>query len=287
MGGRFLDFLRTLHWPHWATRAVIWSVGVVVALGVIGTGTFFFALWLYEPSLSFKSDLYALNRPPAFIFEDAKGRTIGRRGAVIGERLKLGDMPRVSAGRVSSPWRTAASTNTAASITAACCARCMSTSPRGHFAQGGSTITQQLVKTIFLTPEKTLSRKLEEMAAARELETILTKDQILELYLNRIYLGSGAYGVDGAARTYFGKSARRVTLAEAAMLASLTRGAKRVLAAARSGRGPGARQPRAGSDGRDRRGFRRSRRRRAGASRDRVRPDAQRRAQLFLRHRRR
>src|SRR5262249_31495343 len=81
---------------------------------------------------------------------------------------------------------------------------------------------QQLVKTLFLTSDRTLSRKLVEIAGAWKLERLLSKDQILELYLNRIYLGAGAYGVDGAARLYFGKSARDVTLAEAAMLAGLT-----------------------------------------------------------------
>ena len=78
----------------------------------------------------------------------------------------------------------------------------------GRTVQGGSTITQQLAKMLFLSRERTMARKLEEMAMARELERRLSKAQILELYLNRIYLGSGAYGVDGAARTYFGKSAR-------------------------------------------------------------------------------
>jgi penicillin-binding protein 1A len=92
----------------------------------------------------------------------------------------------------------------------------------GRFDQGGSTITQQLVKILFLTPDRTIARKLVEMAGARQLEKLLTKDQILELYLNRIYLGAGAYGVDGAAQAYFGKSARELTLAEAGMLASLT-----------------------------------------------------------------
>ena len=78
------------------------------------------------------------------------------------------------------------------------------------------------MKILFLTPDRTIARKIVEMAGARQLEKLLTKDQILELYLNRIYLGAGAYGVDGAAQIYFGKSAREVTLAEAAMLASLT-----------------------------------------------------------------
>ncbi|MGY9106361.1 MAG: transglycosylase domain-containing protein, partial [Alphaproteobacteria bacterium] len=93
----------------------------------------------------------------------------------------------------------------------------------GEPVQGGSTLTQQLVKMLYLTPERTIARKFREAGGAWALEEQLSKDEILELYLNRIYLGSGAYGVDGAAQVYFGKSAREVTLAEAAMLAALTR----------------------------------------------------------------
>ena len=78
--------------------------------------------------------------------------------------------------------------------------------------QGGSTITQQTVKIVFLNQERTLARKLEELIDAAVLEKSLSKKQILELYLNRIYLGSGAYGVDGAAHVYFNKSASELTL---------------------------------------------------------------------------
>lgn len=87
--------------------------------------------------------------------------------------------------------------------------------------EGGSTITQQLAKITFLTPEKTLQRKLREAALAMKIEKKLEKKDILELYLNRIYLGHGAYGMEMAARVYFGKSAREVTLPEAALLAGL------------------------------------------------------------------
>ena len=92
----------------------------------------------------------------------------------------------------------------------------------GHGTQqGGSTLTQQLAKNLFLTQERTLSRKGQEAVLALWLEHKYSKDQILELYLNRVYFGSGAYGVEAAARKYFGKSARFVTLAEAAVLAGL------------------------------------------------------------------
>ena len=89
--------------------------------------------------------------------------------------------------------------------------------------EGGSTITQQLAKITFLTPEKTLQRKLMEAALAIKIEKNMTKKEILELYLNRIYLGHGAYGMEMAARVYFGKSVERVSLSEAALLAGLIR----------------------------------------------------------------
>src|SRR5439155_1199423 len=82
-------------------------------------------------------------------------------------------------------------------------------------------ITQQLAKNLFLTQERTVTRKLQEIVLALWLEHKFSKTQILELYLNRVYFGAGAYGIEGAAQRYFGKSARHLTLAEAAMLAAL------------------------------------------------------------------
>jgi penicillin-binding protein 1A len=98
----------------------------------------------------------------------------------------------------------------------------------GRVVQGGSTITQQLVKNLFLTSEQTLKRKLQEVRLARELERQLSKPEILTLYLNRQYFGGRAYGVDAAARRYFGKPAREVTLSEAAMLAGLLKAPSRL-----------------------------------------------------------
>lgn len=95
-------------------------------------------------------------------------------------------------------------------------------------SQGGSTLTQQLAKNIFLTQERTMMRKLQEVELALWLEHKYSKNEILELYLNRVYFGSGAYGVEAAAQKYFGKSARNVTLAEAAMLAGLVKSPSRL-----------------------------------------------------------
>ena len=96
------------------------------------------------------------------------------------------------------------------------------------YSQGGSTITQQLAKNLFLTQERTIHRKLQEMMLAVWLERKFTKTQILELYLNRVYFGAGAYGVEQASQRYFGKSARDVTLAEAALLAGLVKSPSRL-----------------------------------------------------------
>ena len=93
----------------------------------------------------------------------------------------------------------------------------------GRKIVGGSTITQQLAKNLFLTFEKTWTRKLEELVLALILEQRYTKDEILELYLNHIYFGEGSYGIEAAARTYFGKSARELNLVESALLAAIPR----------------------------------------------------------------
>jgi len=97
-----------------------------------------------------------------------------------------------------------------------------------RFSQGGSTLTQQLAKNLFLKPDRTLERKVQEVLLAFWLEHEHTKDQILEMYLNRVYFGSGAYGVEAAARRYFNKSARDVTLSEAALLAGLLKAPSRL-----------------------------------------------------------
>ena len=97
----------------------------------------------------------------------------------------------------------------------------------GTVVEGGSTISQQLAKNLFLTSERTLARKAQEVILAIWLETKFSKSELLELYLNRVYFGGGAYGVEAAARRYFAKSARHVTLSEAALLAGLLKAPSR------------------------------------------------------------
>ncbi|UCE55607.1 MAG: transglycosylase domain-containing protein [Desulfobacterales bacterium] len=97
----------------------------------------------------------------------------------------------------------------------------------GEFVEGASTITQQLAKTLFLTPRKTLTRKIKEAILAFQLERRYTKNEILELYLNQVYFGSGAYGAQSAAKIFFGKSVEALTVAECALVAGMPKSPSR------------------------------------------------------------
>ncbi len=204
----------------------------LVRLGAIAGAVFalpFIALWLlpsvlglFAPRLDPGIDLYSVNRPVAFTFMDARGNEVGHRGAVVGKRLTLAQMPAyLPAAFIAMEDRRFYDHG---GVDPRGLARAMWTNVKaGHLVQGGSTITQQTAKIVFTNSERSMSRKLSELMQATALEKSLSKEQILAIYLNRIYLGSGAYGVDGAAHVYFGKSARDLSLSEAAMLATLTR----------------------------------------------------------------
>ncbi len=109
----------------------------------------------------------------------------------------------------------------------------------GRFVQGGSTLTQQVAKNVFLTSERTIERKIKEIPVALALELKYTKDEILAIYLNRVYLGAGATGFEAAAQRYFSKSAREVSLQEAAMLAGLLKAPSRFSPTSNMGRAQG------------------------------------------------
>jgi penicillin-binding protein 1A len=165
-------------------------------------------------------------RRPSLTLEDRTGHVFATFGDLVGEPLRLGDVPRYLPAAVVAVedrrfWHhpgidpiglaRAAWTN----ITA------------GHVVQGGSTITQQVAKNLFLTNARTFHRKVQELLLTLWLEHSFSKREILEIWLNRVYLGSGAWGVDAASRMYFGVSARRVTLWQAAVLAGLPRAPSR------------------------------------------------------------
>ena len=183
--------------------------------------------YAYAPSLSITADrLGELNRTPSITLTDEAGQIFATRGAAFGYRVRVEEMPKyLPLAFISTEDRRFYSHS---GIDYRGLMRALVTNwTAGGVVQGGSTITQQLAKNTFLTPERTWRRKLEEMFLSFWLERHYSKDEILTLYLNRIYLGSGAYGVDAAAREYFDKSIKDVTLPEAAMLAALTRAPSR------------------------------------------------------------
>ena len=215
---------RLRHWAQIGEPYAPWFARTMAAIAVPLALLYLLPqfLGLFAPRLDPRLDLYAVNRPIAFTFLDAAGNDVGHRGAVVGERLKLEDMPPyLPAAFVAMEDRRFYSHN---GIDPVGLTRALLRDLRaGHWVAGGSTISQQTAKIVYTQQERTVSRKLTELVDAAGLEESLSKKQILELYLNRLYLGSASYGVDGAARTYFGVSARKVTLAQAAMLATLTR----------------------------------------------------------------
>lgn len=166
-------------------------------------------------------------RPPNVRIVDRNGVLIANRGATGGEAVSLAEM---------SPWIPKAVIAIEDrrfydhyGVDPVGIGRAMVTNIlHGRGKQGGSTLTQQLAKNLFLSPDRTLERKVQEALLALWLEHKYTKDQILEMYLNRVYLGSGAYGVEAASRRYFNKSAKDINLMEAATLAGLLKAPSRL-----------------------------------------------------------
>ncbi len=185
--------------------------GVLLACGVIG----YFALTL--PPVN---DLALAERRPSVTLLAADGSLVATFGDLYGEPLRIKDMPKALPQAVIATEDRRFYSHFGVDVWGLMRAA-FADLRAGHVVQGGSTITQQLAKNLFLTNERTFTRKIQETMLALWLEHQYTKDQILELYLNRVYLGAGTYGVDAAAHRYFGKSARAVTLYESAVIAGL------------------------------------------------------------------
>jgi len=212
-GKRSVGFGRIVYWGAvlglWAVLA---AVGTVIWVG------------LHLPPIQ---SLEIPKRPPSVLILGLNGTTLATRGDMGGAAIPLRELApyvpnafiaiedrRFYAHHGVDPW----------GILRAAAADVLH---RGA-AQGGSTITQQLAKNLFLTQERTITRKLQEVLLALWLEHKFSKQQILDLYLNRVYFGAGAYGIEAAAQRYFGKSARHLSLPEAAMLAGLVQSPSRL-----------------------------------------------------------
>lgn len=213
---------RTRRRRAWAWFLARWSL-----VGAIWTGfaaLLFLAWCAYD--LPGPERLNELKRRPSVTLLAADGSLIASYGDLFGDTVKLADLPPYLPAAVLATedrrfydhfgldWRGIA--------------RAIYVNLRtGDVIQGGSTITQQVAKNLFLTPERSLHRKGQEMLLALWLEKSFSKQEILELYLNRVYFGAGTYGVDAAARKYFGRSARDVSIFEAAMLAGMLKAPSR------------------------------------------------------------
>lgn len=201
---------------YWGMIATVWAG--VAAIGVIA----------YQATKLPPIDALAVpKRPPNIAILDENGALLTNRGDTGGAAVRIADLPpflpkafiaiedrRFFSHLGIDPY----------GILRAVSHNLLS----GGMAQGGSTLTQQLAKNLFLTQERTVSRKIQEAILALWLEHKYSKNQILELYLNRVYFGSGAYGVEAAAQKYFRHAARNVTLPEAAILAGLMKAPTRL-----------------------------------------------------------
>lgn len=181
----------------------------------------------YASDLPATDDLSVPKRPPNVQILAATGELLANRGDMGGAAISINELPPYVANAfIAIEDRRFRDHH---GIDPIGLARAVFTNlTAGRLEQGGSTLTQQLAKNLFLTPERNLERKVQEAILALWLERQYSKDQILELYLNRVYFGAGAYGIEAAARRYFDKPARALTLAEAAMLAGLVKAPSRL-----------------------------------------------------------
>jgi len=204
-------------------RVIYW--GVVLALwGMIGAIAVLVWVGAHLPPIQ---SLEIPKRPPSVLILGANGATLATRGDMGGAAVPLRELPDYVAKAFIAIEDRRFYSHHGVDPLGIARAGIADVLRRGA-SQGGSTITQQLAKNLFLTQERTVSRKLQEVVLALWLEHKFTKPEILELYLNRVYFGSGAYGVEAAAQRYFGKSARQLTLAEAALLAGLVQSPSRL-----------------------------------------------------------
>ena len=204
-------------------RAAYWCAVLALWAGIGGVATL---VWVgaHLPPLQL---LEIPKRPPSIEIVDLHGQPLARRGDKAGAPLALKEMPayvpRAFVAIEDRRFYHNFGIDPYGIMRAA-----MANILHMGVSQGGSTITQQLAKNLFLTQERTIHRKLQEVLLALWLDHKFSKDKILALYLNRVYFGSGAYGIEQAAQRYFGISARRLTVAQAAMLAGLVKSPSRL-----------------------------------------------------------
>lgn len=200
-----------------------WSLVLSIWVGIAGVGLIAF----YGARLPSATTWSIPDRPPNVKILSVRNELIANRGMTGGEAVGLHEMsPYIPQAVIAIEDRRYYSHFGVDPIGLA--RAMLANLVNGRLVQGGSTLTQQLAKNLFLEPDRTIERKVQEVLLALWLEQRHTKAQILEMYLNRVYFGSGSYGVEAASRRYFGKSAREVSLPEAALLAGLLKAPSRL-----------------------------------------------------------
>jgi penicillin-binding protein 1A len=213
--------------PHTRPKIPLWRLLRLCIIAAVWLSLLAAAvlLWFLHDLPRPEDALLAVRRP-SLILQDRRGATIATYGDVVGDALHLADLPKYLPDAAVSiedrrfwvhggldPWGML---------------RALIVNLRaGRVVQGGSTITQQVAKTLFLSNARTLRRKVQEVLLTLWLERHFSKRDILEIWLNRVYLGAGAWGVDAAAHIYFGVSARKLTVWQAAVIAGLPRAPSR------------------------------------------------------------
>jgi penicillin-binding protein 1A len=206
---------RRFRWLRWAVIGTIWGA---LALALV-------LLWFAHDLPRPESALDATRRP-SLTLEDRSGRVFASFGDVVGEPLRLTDMPPYLPEAVVAVEDRRFWHHSGIDLVGLARAAWTDLVAR-RVVQGGSTLTQQVAKNLFLSNARTLRRKVQELLLTLWLEHHFSKREILEIYLDRVYLGAGAWGMDAAAHMYFGVSARHVTLWQAAVLAGLPRAPSR------------------------------------------------------------
>ena len=211
----FMDRFHVGRWPRWV------FIEPLSEAATLGTGGLILMLALAQPAFRETSDEDWLKKSDlAITFLDRYGNPIGSRGIKHNDSIPLEEFPdhliKATLATEDRRFYDHFGIDVAGTFRAL-----ITNAQAGGVRQGGSSITQQLAKNLFLSNERTIERKVNEAFLAIWLEARLTKNEILKLYLDRAYMGGGTFGVDGAAHFYFNKSARDVNLAEAAMLAGL------------------------------------------------------------------
>lgn len=204
-------------------RIILYVIGAMFALGIIGVISIVVYIYILSLQLPSTDEFSKFKYTEPMVVYDAKGNIIAELGAERRYPVSIEQMPPYVYQAVVAvedarfyehsgidPWGIARAM--------------VSNIKAGRMVEGGSTLTQQLVKVIYLSPERKLKRKIKEAIIAYRLDKELSKEKILELYLNQVNFGRGAYGIQAAAINYFGKDVKDLTIAEAAMIAGIPKG---------------------------------------------------------------